>query len=166
MKNLVLKAIQFASEKHEGQFRKFDNSPYVGHPLAVSYIVASFKKSKHLNEILAACLLHDTLEDTDTNFVELATEFSPLVASLVLELTSDNDAITIMGKCDYLKTKMVGISSYALIIKLADRLHNVSDHPTQKTIDDTKSILDHLEKKRKLTKTHKELIKEIRNKLT
>lgn len=166
MKNLVLKAIQFASEKHKDQVRKFDGSPYVGHPLAVSYIVSSFKRSKHMDEILAACWLHDTLEDTETNFIELASVFTPLVASLVLELTSDNEQIKLIGKLEYLKKKMVGISSYALVIKLADRLHNISDHPTQKTIDDTKIIMDFLEKNRKLTKTHKEIIKEIRIKLT
>jgi (p)ppGpp synthase/HD superfamily hydrolase len=164
--NLVLKAIEFASKKHKGQVRKVSNSPYVTHPLAVSYLVSSFKKSKHLDEILAACLLHDTLEDTETTFIELAKEFTPLVASLVHELTSDSIAIKELGKARYLANKMYGMSSYALVIKLADRLHNISDNPSQKMIDDTNYILTTIEQRRKLSKTHKAIIKEIRNKLT
>jgi (p)ppGpp synthase/HD superfamily hydrolase len=162
MKNLLLKAMLFANKKHKGQYRKFDNSPYITHPMAVSYIVSSFKKSKHLEEILCACWLHDTLEDCDVTFIELARMFTPLVASLVFELTSDNAEIKRLGKHVYLMVKMVGISSYALIIKLADRLHNVSDHPTEKTLTETRAILDYLEKNRKLSKTHKAIIKEIR----
>lgn len=163
MKNLVLKATQFAIEKHHGQVRRGDGRPYVTHPLAVSYIVATYKRSKHLDEILAASLLHDTLEDTDTNFVELATEFTPLVASLVHELTSDETLIQKMGKLEYMKTKMSGISSYALVIKLADRLHNISDSPTKKMVKDTREILKHLEETRSLTRTHKMLITEMRS---
>ena len=166
MKNLVLKAIEFASAKHAGQIRKGDKSPYVTHPLAVSYLVAAYKKSKHLDEILAACWLHDTLEDTNTTFIELAEVFTPLVATLVYELTSDEDEIDRVGKKEYLKSKMVGISSYALVIKLADRLHNVSDSPTAKTIEDTADILKYLKAWRKLSKTHKEIIKEIEKYLT
>lgn len=161
MNNLVLKAIQFAIDKHQGQVRKVSNSPYVTHPIAVSYIVASFKKSKHLDEILAACHLHDTLEDTDTTFVELATEFTPLVATLVFELTSDDEQIQSIGKTTYLQNKLSGISSYALVIKLADRLHNVTDSPTDKNKLQTRVIIEHLKKNRKLTKTHKALIAEI-----
>lgn len=164
--NLVLKAIEFANKKHKGQTRKFSGVPYISHPLAVSYIVSSFKKSKHLDEILAACWLHDTLEDTNATFIEIAKEFTPLVASLVFELTSDEAEIKKTSKCKYLSVKMVGMSSYALVIKLADRLHNISDNPSQKMIDDTKVILGQLEKRRKLSKTHKNIIKEIKNKLT
>jgi (p)ppGpp synthase/HD superfamily hydrolase len=161
--NLVLKAIEFASKKHKGQVRKVSNSPYITHPLAVSYIVSSFKRSTHLDEILAACLLHDTLEDTNTTFIELAKEFTPLVASLVYELTSDEAQIKKMGKKNYLTVKMYGMSSYALVIKLADRLHNISDSPTLKMVNDTREMLVGLEQRRKLSKTHKAIIKEIRN---
>jgi len=159
--NLILKAIQFAIKKHKGQLRR-NNSEYVSHPIAVSYLLSSFKSSKNLEELICACLLHDTLEDTETNFIELASEFTPLVASLVLELTSDQNQIKKIGKLEYLKTKLLGISSYALVIKLADRLHNISDNPTQKTIEDTRELIDHLVINRKLSKTHQIIIEEIR----
>lgn len=161
---LVLDALQFATAKHSGQFRKVSNEPYITHPLRVSYLLASFKgSSKHMDELLAAALLHDTLEDTDTSFEELASKFGELVATMVFELTSDETEIAVIGKKEYLKKKMVGMSSYSLTIKLVDRLANIMDNPTQKTIDDTKEILKHLTNKRILTPTQYAIINAMNN---
>lgn len=143
------------------KFEKSRGDPYVVHPLEVSYLLAAYKRSKKMDEILAAAILHDTLEDTETNFVELATEFTPLVASLVLELSNDKAEIVKIGKLEYQKKKMLGISNYGLLIKLADRLHNVSDHPSKKMISDTVELMHHLQENRMLTKTQKRLLEEI-----
>ena len=161
MKNIVLKSLQFATKKHDRQVRKGDNRPYITHPLAVSYIIASYKRSKYIDNILAASLLHDTLEDTETTFAELVQEFNPMVASLVYELTSDVVEIERIGKTAYLKKKMLGMSSYALVIKLSDRLHNISDNPSEKTISETEEIVWFLKKNRKLSKTHLEIVTQI-----
>lgn len=159
--DMTLKALLFAIERHEGQTRRGTNLPYITHPIAVSYLVAQFKRSKHLPELVAAAILHDVLEDTPTTFIELAERFTPLVASLVLELTSDQDEIDRIGKVEYLKAKMAGMSSYALTIKLADRLHNVSDRPTAKMVRDTLEILAHLRAIRRLTKSQEILSEQI-----
>lgn len=148
----VLKAYRFADAKHAGQVRKFSGEDYISHPIAVSYIVASYKKSKHLDELVAAAILHDVLEDTDTTFEELAREFTPLIASLVYELKSDKEEIKRVGKTAYLQKKMCAMSSYALVLKLADRLHNMSDAPTDKMKSDTVEIIEYLMLNRKLTK--------------
>lgn len=158
---LVLKAIHFAVKKHEGQLRKVSGDPYVVHPLKVSYLLAAYKRSKKMDEILAAAILHDTLEDTETNFVELATEFTPLVASLVLELSNDKAEIAKIGKLEYQKKKMLGISNYALLIKLADRMHNVSDSPTMNMVEDTINLMQYLFSNRKLTKTQEQMYTDI-----
>lgn len=158
---MVRDAWLFAEEKHKGQVRKKSGIPYISHPLAVSYIVSAYKKSKHLEEILTAAVLHDVLEDSDATFDELSKRFSPLTASLVLELSNDADAIAKLGKLEYQKKKLKGISSYALVIKLADRLHNVSDSPTDKMLLDTLDLLDYIRKERKLTSTQDSLAQEI-----
>lgn len=158
---LVLKAIEFAINKHEGQFRKVSGEPYVVHPIATSYLLLKYKTSKHQEELITALVLHDTLEDTDTNFIEIATEFTPLVASIVLELTSDENEIAKVGKNEYLKRKLCGISNYALICKLLDRLNNISDFPKQSYIKDTIELMHHLIKNRKLTKTQKNIVDDI-----
>jgi (p)ppGpp synthase/HD superfamily hydrolase len=150
-------------KKHLGQCRKVSGAPYVTHPISVSYIVAQFKKSKHLDELLAAAILHDTLEDTDTTFIEIAQEFTPLVASLVFDLTSDSEEVKRLGKNEYLKRKLVGLSNYALLLKLADRLHNVTDSPTSPYKQDTVELMSYLEEHRQLTKAQKSLVDEIRS---
>lgn len=112
------------------------------------------------------------MEDTDTTHEALHDLFGGLVASLVKELTSDKEKIEKMGKAKYLAHKMETMSSYALVIKLADRLDNVQDIKTAKTPEwrkkyatETNHILDHIEKNRVLSGTHRKLISLIREKL-
>lgn len=107
--NLVLKTLRFSEKKHMGPVRKVFGIEYFLHPLAVSYIVANYKKSKHLEELLAASNLHDTLKDTDTIFGELAQNFTPLVATLVFELTTDGKEENRIGKKRIFKEKILWI---------------------------------------------------------
>jgi len=158
---LVLKAFEFSARKHSGQTRRGSGAAYVSHPLAVSYLVAAYKRSKHLDELLCAALLHDVLEDTDTTFTELAQEFTPLVASLVQELTNDAAEVARVGKQAYQLKKMSGMSSYGLVLKLADRLHNISDHPSEKMVQDTLALLRELKVQRKLSPSQLELVQAI-----
>ena len=159
--DMVLRALQFAIHRHAGQSRRGTGLPYITHPIGVSYLVAQFKQSKHLQELVAAAILHDVLEDTDTTYAEIEETFTPLVASLVLELTSDPVEIRKVGKSEYLKRKMLAMSSYALTIKLADRLHNLSDRPTAKMVRETQEILGYLIEQRALSEPQATLIHQI-----
>ena len=167
------RAKSFAIRKHKGQKRK-NGSAYVHHPIRVADIVLRFKDREDIAALAIAALLHDTLEDTDTGISELREEFGEVVTLLVVELTTDNFASDIIGKTEYLSNKLSSdraISGWALAIKLADMLDNVSD---LKTSDPkfakryklhTLAILGVLESERVLSKTHKKLIKAIREKL-
>lgn len=164
-------ALHYAVKAHEGQFRS-DGSPYAKHPERVADFVRKFKKSKNLDALISAAFLHDTIEDTDTTHEDLEKMFGGLVASLVKELTSDKDKIKEVGKTDYLAQKMAKMSSWALVIKLADRLDNVQDIATAKTLEwrrkyrsETEAVLDRLTKDRELSGTHKKIIAAIRAKL-
>ena len=151
---LVIKAINFAATKHKDQVRRDSGLPYVTHPIIVSQLIAKYKSSSSkLDELQAAGLLHDTLEDTDTSYLELEREFGPLVASIVMELTSDPEAIKKVGKNEYLKQKMIKMSKYAFVIKLIDRLSNVLDVPGSSYVRKTLDMMDFL-------KTHREDITE------
>ncbi len=158
---LVLKALKYSEKYHKGQFRNGSGDPYFYHPFTVSLILASFKHSKHLSELICAALMHDCLEDTELTFGVIAREFTPLVATLVQELTNDDVEIAKVGKLEYHKKKLIGISSYALYIKLADRLHNVSDNPTSKMVGETLELMSHLLKNRKLSKNQNAIVAEI-----
>jgi (p)ppGpp synthase/HD superfamily hydrolase len=164
-------AKNFAQQKHAGQLRKFSKNPYIEHPIKVAQIIKENKKSHKINELLAAALLHDILENTKTTEIELKKNFGKLITSLVKELTSEKENLKKIGKKEYLAKKMINLSSWALVIKLADRLDNVSDLNNcskefkEKYTKETKFILKEIEKKRKLSDTHKKLIKQIKEKI-
>lgn len=166
----VEEAIIFATEKHMGQVRKGDGRPYILHPMAVLHILSEVKKSKNMFLLFIATILHDVVEDCDVPMSEIVEKFGLHVAALVEELTTDDVECGILGKPDYLRRKMLGMSSYALVIKLCDRLHNVSDLKSLpegdrlNKIEETHYILDGL-LNRKLSKTHVKLIKIIKRKL-
>ena len=164
-------ALHFATQAHAGQTRA-GGAPYISHPVRVAQHVEQWKKSHNIEALISAAYLHDTLEDTDTTHEALHDLFGGLVASLVQELTSDPEEIKKVGKAAYLAHKMAAMSSYALVIKLADRLDNVKDITTAKTPEwrtkykaETEHILDYIEKNRALSGTHQKLIELIRNKL-
>lgn len=164
--------LNFATQAHQGQTRS-GGEPYIGHPVRVANTVEKLKKSKNLDALIAAAYLHDTIEDTNTTHEDLEKLFGGLVASLVKELTSDKEQIDKVGKTEYLSKKMAhDMSSYALVIKLADRLDNVKDIATAKSPawrakyrTETMRILDYIEQNRTLSGTHKKLIGLIREKL-
>lgn len=167
----VKDAHAFAKEMHKQQKRS-SGVPYISHPVMVAKIVKKYKESHQIDNLVKAALLHDTLEDTDANFEDLEKMFGGLVASLVQELTSDKDQIDKMGKTEYLTNKMLGMTDWALVIKLSDRLHNVSDLWNHKNIKwrdkykkETENILNALKKDRALTSTQKKIVVAIEKKL-
>ena len=165
----VRQALDYATQAHAGQTRS-GGEPYIGHPVRVANTIQQYKQSHNIDALIAAAYLHDTIEDTDTTHEALHDLFGGLVASLVLELTSDLEQIKKVGKKEYLAKKMAhDMSSYGLVIKLADRLDNVQDIATAKSPAwrakykaDTEHIMDYLEQNRTLSGTHKKLISLIR----
>ena len=125
-KEEIRKAYLFADMKHRGQFRK-SGEAYIIHPLNVGIILTTIYAD---SETIEAALLHDVLEDTDCTKEEMEKEFGSEVTKLVLGVTklskihfsTENDYLI-----DYYKKIIVGISEdvRAIIVKLADRLHNM-----------------------------------------
>ena len=146
---LVLKAIKFASEKHKGQVRRGSGLPYVTHPIIVMELVQKYKgTSKHIDELKCAALLHDVLEDCECTYQEIEREFTPLIASLVMELTSDPVMLGKVGKNEYLKGKMKLMSQYAFTLKLLDRLSNILDEPGESYVKKTIKLMQYLRDER------------------
>ena len=168
MSDLTDKARKFAEMKHMGQTRKFDKSnPYINHPLAAAERLEYFYKDEAM---IAAALLHDTIEDTNTSFEEILREFGNRVANLVKELTSDKEEANKIGKAIYLTNKINGLSEDARFIKFLDRENNVSDFaksPMEFCIryaKETQYILDHLNFEPSINE--KIIINSIREKIT
>lgn len=122
----IVTAYHFAEEKHKEQFRK-SGEPYIIHPINVAIILTSIYAD---SATIKAALLHDVLEDTDCTQEEMEERFGKEVTQLVLGATkiskihfsTENDYLI-----DYYKKIIVGISEdvRVIIIKLADRLHNM-----------------------------------------
>ena len=168
---MILKAQEFARQKHENQVRKFLGEPYHSHVEKVAEIIKEHKQSHKLNELISAALLHDTLENTDTTEKELRENFGELITSLVKELTTEKKESELLGKKEYLAKKLSDpgrMTNWGLVIKLADRLDNVSDLQNasiefrERYLEETKYILNALEEKRILTETQKKLVKKIK----
>jgi (p)ppGpp synthase/HD superfamily hydrolase len=169
-------AWNFAKKAHRGQVRKFINKPYFGaHVVKVNGIVKQYTTDE---DLLCAALLHDTLEDCyedpEVGLVELKELFGSRVGNLVWELTSDGDEIDDDyegSKTNYLIDKMIHISDDALIIKLADRLQNISDAFTaserfrNKYFEETTKIIDTIKKHRQFNRIQSLLISDIESKL-
>ena len=131
----IRKAEAFSEKAHEGQKRD-DGRPYATHPAAVAKLL----RESGINDpnTLAAAYLHDVLEDTLVSPETLAAEFGETVTKLVEELTNmppddatfdekHADDATFDEKHAALAEKARRMSDPAKLVKLADRLHNLSD---------------------------------------
>jgi guanosine-3',5'-bis(diphosphate) 3'-pyrophosphohydrolase len=123
---LVLRAAAFAADKHRLQRRKdADASPYINHPLALADILCSEGGITDAN-VLAAALLHDTVEDTETSADELAERFGPIIAGIVAEVTDDKT----LAKEERKRLQVLKASTKsdgAKLVKLADKISNLRD---------------------------------------
>lgn len=156
---LIKKALDYATEKHLGQSRKFSGEPYIVHPMAVAELANKY--DGYNEDKICAALLHDVVEDCNVSVAEIAKEFNSHIAGIVKELTSNKADIESAGKTEYMKKHMVNMSKEALTIKLADRLNNMMDNPTQKMKDATIEIINYLMANRTLSFPQKNLADDI-----
>ncbi len=122
----INRAFQYAYNGHNGQNRK-SGEPYITHPLHVALYLCELNFDK---ETIAAALLHDLIEDTDISYEDLKKEFGEEVADIVdgvtkldkIKYSSNEEA-----KADAIRKMVIAMSKdiRVLILKLADRLHNI-----------------------------------------
>ncbi len=122
----LLQAIHFSAFKHRDQRRKDQPlSPYINHPLEVARLLWEVGGIRD-EATLAAAILHDTIEDTDTTLDEIRETFGEEVLGLVLEVTDDKSLPKMRRKRLQIE-RAPHISLKAKLIKLADKISNVSD---------------------------------------
>jgi GTP pyrophosphokinase len=124
--DLIRAAWEFCIQKHEGQLRA-SGEPYIGHPLEVGQVLAELKMDA---TAIAAGLLHDAVEDTDVTASEIARRFGEQVAHIVEGVTK-LDKIKFANREDHqaenIRKMLLAMVTdlRVVIIKLADRLHNM-----------------------------------------
>jgi len=152
--DLILRAVAFAAHKHRDQRRKNkEASPYINHPIQLATVLWEEGRVQDA-KVIAAALLHDTLEDTETSWQELRGEFGEEIADIVLEVTD-----TQWIKKELRKRLQVArarhSSGKARLVKLADKICNLRDigaHPPhgwslerkQQYFDWAKEVVDRL----------------------
>lgn len=123
---LLLRALAFAAHKHRDQRRKdAEASPYINHPIALADVLVN-EGGVTDTEVLAAALLHDTLEDTATTHEELVNAFGSRVARIVAEVTDDKALAPAERKRRQVE-HAPHLSAEAKLVKLADKICNLRD---------------------------------------
>jgi GTP diphosphokinase / guanosine-3',5'-bis(diphosphate) 3'-diphosphatase len=121
---LVLQAAAFAAEKHRTQRRKDVETPYINHPIQLAYILVQANIEDPI--VLAAALLHDTVEDTSTTFDEIEIVFGFEIARIVAEC-SDDKTLTKLERKQAQIDHAAKLSHKARLVKIADKIANISD---------------------------------------
>lgn len=122
---LLFNALSFAADHHRfGRRKGEDASPYINHPIDVATQLAEVGVEDH--EVLAAALLHDTLEDTDAIPEDLERKFGSRVRRLV-EAVTDDHALPKQQRKDQQLEKASDLEPDAKLIRIADKICNVRD---------------------------------------
>ena len=122
----IIDARNFAKRKHAGQLRKNGKTTTFSH---LKDVVKNLKKMKVTNkDIICAAWLHDTIEDTDTDFDSIKDRFGKNVAEIVVSVTKDNRLPKKQREIKYGKD-LKSSNSKAKLVKIADILANVNDAP-------------------------------------
>ena len=124
--DLVRRAYLCAEKAHSGQTRR-SGEPYVTHPLAVAHILADMHMD---HQSLAAAMLHDVIEDTEVDKIEIVEQFGSTVAELVdgvSKLTQFEFQTQAEKQAENFQKMAMAMARdlRVILVKLADRLHNM-----------------------------------------
>ncbi|GAB1411210.1 bifunctional (p)ppGpp synthetase/guanosine-3',5'-bis(diphosphate) 3'-pyrophosphohydrolase [Desulfovibrionales bacterium] len=130
---LIQKAYVFSAAAHAGQIR-LSGEPYLSHPLEVSHILAELKLDA---PTIIAGLLHDTVEDTDATIALITEQFGPEVGAIVdgvTKISKMNFESKEQAQAENIRKMILAMADdiRVILVKLADRLHNISTLEFQK----------------------------------
>jgi (p)ppGpp synthase/HD superfamily hydrolase len=121
---LIARALAKATEAHAGQIRNGSGGlPYIEHPRMVAATLAT---RGYDDTTLAAALLHDVVEDSDTTVEDLRAEFGDTVADLVAALSDDESIESYRERKDEHRGRVAAVDGDALAIYAADKLTNMT----------------------------------------
>lgn len=120
--NIVDRAINFVAIAHAGQSRKGTNTPYITHPFAVGMYLQRIKCTE---EVIAAGILHDTIEDTSVTFELLLEQFGRRVAELVLAASEKDKSLSWFERKQLTIDQLSNADLEEIQVITADKLHNI-----------------------------------------
>jgi (p)ppGpp synthase/HD superfamily hydrolase len=116
---LTREALAFAAERHAGQTRSIDDIPFVTHPVEVACLL---HEAGYADEVVAAGVLHDVLENTDVQLAELEHQFGPRVAELVAAVSDDPTIEDRAARKAALREQVAAAGECAAVIFAADKI--------------------------------------------
>lgn len=120
--DIIEKAIQIAAIAHENQYRKSTEIPYITHPYTVGMILM---KHGYSNEVVAAGILHDTVEDTALTLWDIRNEFGPQIVELVRGTSEEDKDLSWEERKQKTIDSLENASVEICAIVCADKLHNL-----------------------------------------
>ena len=121
---VTLEALEFAAEHHRGQRRASDDAAFILHPLEVAQLLSG---RGYPDEVVAAGVLHDSLEDTDATPLELEQRFGPVVAALVCSVSEPPGGGTYAQRKARLRSAMADAGPDSLAVYAADKVAKVRE---------------------------------------
>ena len=118
-------ALAFAEERHAGQQRQADGAPFIEHPREVAVLLYAAGAPDH---VVAAGVLHDTIEKGGADIDELRTRFGPDTAELVLAVSEDPDIPTYAQRKAALRAQVADAGPEALMVFAADKISKVREY--------------------------------------
>jgi len=119
---IIFDAIEFAAKAHRGQFRKSTKIPYIIHPLNVGNILIESGCSP---EIVAAGILHDTVEDTDITIEDIEKKFGEKVAKIVKGVSEPDKSDTWENRKNHTIEMLKTAPLEIVLVEYADKLDNI-----------------------------------------
>lgn len=120
--NIVEKALQIASKSHRNQCRKNTDIPYITHPVTVGMMLM---KAGYDDDIIAAGILHDTVEDTELTLKDIEREFGPRIARIVEGCSEPNKSLPWKERKEHTIEFLKTASEEIRVVACADKLHNI-----------------------------------------
>ena len=117
-------ALRFAQARHAGQHREIDHAPFISHPIEVGSLL---RHDAQPDEIIAAGLLHDVLEKTETTSAELQGLFGPHIARLVESVSDDPSIADYKSRKRELRDRVARSDSNTCAIFAADKISKVRE---------------------------------------
>lgn len=118
----VEKALQIASKSHRNQCRKNTDIPYITHPVTVGMMLM---KAGYDDDIIAAGILHDTVEDTKLTLKDIEREFGPRIARIVEGCSEPNKSLPWKERKEHTIEFLKTASEEIRVVACADKLHNI-----------------------------------------
>jgi (p)ppGpp synthase/HD superfamily hydrolase len=130
-------ALAFAAEQHAGQRRVADGGPFIAHPIEVGSLLYEIGAA---DDVIAAGVLHDTIEKTSTNRTELRRRFGARTATLVAALTEDERIRGYAPRKAALRRQVEAAGTDALLVFAADKVSKIRELPVERSGTEAETV--------------------------